>query len=127
MVVAMAVYDQTPGRHSCGPKGPTDWVSSPVVPCEAPDWRSLYEQQRVRADALQARVKELTWAETSARSHAGMLKWNLDRARGQLAAADKEVKESAGTRSRACSSSRKWRAWKRFSRRLVLRRRGARR
>ncbi len=68
-------------------------LPSPVVPCEAPDWRLLYEQQRVRADALQARVKELTWAETSARSHAGMLKWHLARTRAQLEAAHGEVKE----------------------------------
>ena len=40
-----------------------------------------------------ARVKELTWAETSARSHAGMLKWNLARTRAQLEAAHGEVKE----------------------------------
>ena len=94
MVVAMAVYDQTPGAARPRTEGGDGLgLPPPVVPCEAPDWRSLYEQQRVRADALQARVKELTWAETSARSHAGMLKWNLDRARGQLAAADKEVKE----------------------------------
>ena len=94
MVVAMAVYDQTPGAAQPRTEGGDELgLPSPVVSCEAPDWQSLYEQQRVRADALQARVKELTWAETSARSHAGMLKWNLDRARGQLAAADKEVKE----------------------------------
>ena len=94
MVVGMVACDETHGaaRPLTG-RDDRLGLPSPVVSCEAPDWQSLYEQQRVRADALQARVKELTWAETSARSHAGMLKWNLDRARGQLAAADKEVKE----------------------------------
>ena len=94
MVVAMAVYDQTPGAARPRTEGGDGLgLPPPVVPCEAPDWRSLYEQQRVRADALQARVKELTWAETSARSHAGMLKWNLARTRAQLEAAHGEVKE----------------------------------
>ena len=94
MVVAMAVYDQTPGAAQLRTEGGDGLgLPPPVVPCEAPDWRSLYEQQRVRADVLQARVKELTWAETSARSHAGMLKWNLARTRAQLEAAHGEVKE----------------------------------
>ncbi len=94
MVVAMAVYDQTPGASQARTEGGDGLcLPPPVVPCEAPDWRLLYEQQRVRADALQARVKELTWAETSARSHAGMLKWNLARTRAQLEAAHGEVKE----------------------------------
>ena len=94
MVVAMAIYDQTPGAAQPRTEGGDGLgLPPPVVPCEAPDWRSLYEQQRVRADALQARVKELTWAETSARSHAGMLKWNLARTRAQLEAAHGEVKE----------------------------------
>ena len=94
MVVAMAVYDQTPGAARPRTEGGDGLgLPPPVVPCEAPDWRLLYEQQRVRADALQARVKELTWAETSARSHAGMLKWNLARTRAQLEAAHGEVKE----------------------------------
>ncbi len=87
-------------RHRKGHPGTRAQIPQPgrqiLTPTQGnvPKWPvTLYEQQRVRADALQARVKELTWAETSARSHAGMLKWNLDRARGQLAAADKEVKE----------------------------------
>ena len=94
MVVAMAVYEQTPGAAQPRTEGGDGLcLPPPVVPCEAPDWRSLYEQQRVRADALQARVKELTWAETSARSRAGMLKWNLARTRAQLEASHGEVKE----------------------------------
>ena len=94
MVVGMVACDETHGaaRPLTG-RDDRLGLPPPVVSCEAPDWRSLYERERVRADAAQARVRELTWAETSARSHAGMLKWNLDRARGQLAAADKEVKE----------------------------------
>ena len=91
MVVAMAVY--APDKYSCPhlataaePKGATDsGLPSPVVADDEAHHRtkqsSSYEQQRVRADALQAVVsRSLTWAETSARSPctSSMLKWNLD-------------------------------------------------
>ena len=67
--------------------------------CEPPDWRSLYEQakaraeqERERADAAQARAEELLVAERAARSLAGSLKWNLDKSRDKLKAAVEEVK-----------------------------------
>ncbi|MCY4589503.1 MAG: transposase [Alphaproteobacteria bacterium] len=66
---------------------------------EAPDWQSLCEQaearaeqERARADAADARAEELLVAERTARSHAGSLKWNLDRSRNKLKAAVEEVK-----------------------------------
>ena len=64
------------------------------------DWRSLYEQALVRAhmewaraEAAQARCQQLRCAERTARSRAGMLKWNLDKSRGQLEAAFEEVRK----------------------------------
>ena len=39
-----------------------------VAPC---DFKSLYEQQRARADAAEARCEELRQAEVSARTDAG--------------------------------------------------------
>ena len=73
-------------------------MAAPV--CEPRDWQSLCEQaearagqERVRADAAEAGAEELLVAERTARSHAGMLKWNLDRSRDKLKAAVEEMKE----------------------------------
>ena len=74
---------------------------SPPMTASAPrDWRSLYEQaqaraetERARADAAEARCEEQRRAEQDARSRAGSLKWQLDKSRDKLKAANEEVKE----------------------------------
>ena len=53
---------------------------------------SLYERERSRADAAEARCEELRRAEVEARSRAGSLRWQLDRCRGHLRAAEEETK-----------------------------------
>ena len=107
MVVGMVAYDETHGavQPLTGRDGGL-FLPPPVVSCEAPDWQALYEEQRARADAAEARVKELTWAETSTRSRAGMLKWHFDRTPGQLAAAVKEVKEATASHREVASLNR---------------------
>lgn len=41
------------------------------------DFKSLYEQQRARAEAVEARCEELRQAEVSACSSAGYWKWHF--------------------------------------------------
>ncbi len=77
------------------------WAPLQAAPASEPrDWRSLCEQaqsraemERARADAAEARVEELVLAERDARSRAGSLKWQLDKSRDKLKAANKEVEE----------------------------------
>ena len=64
----------------------TEIVPIPQVPgaCSvpaAPDWRRLYEQTLVRAEAAEARAEELKWAEVAARSALGSLQWQFKEAR----------------------------------------------
>ncbi|MYG52188.1 MAG: IS66 family transposase [Rhodospirillaceae bacterium] len=77
------------------------WSPPIAAPASEPrDWQSLCEQaqaraemERARADAAEARCEELRRAEREARSRAGSLKWNLDKSRDKLKAANEEVKE----------------------------------
>ena len=57
------------------------------------DFKSLYEQQRARADAAEARCEELRWAEVAARSDAGAWKWRFTSCRQRLSEAEEEAKE----------------------------------
>ena len=102
MVAAMAVYDEAYEAARPLTEGGDGWcLAAPVVPCAAPDWQSLYEEQRARADAAELRVKELVGAEVSARSRAGTLKRHLERTRDRLEAARDEVKEVRRTAKEA--------------------------
>ena len=65
------------------------------------DLRSLYERERARANAAEARCEELRQAELDARSRAGSLKWQLDKCRGKLKAAEEETKEVRRTAKNA--------------------------
>ena len=75
------------------------WSPPMAAPASEPrDWQSLCEQaqaraemERARADAAEARCEELRRAEQDARSRAGSLKWNLDKSRDKLKAANEEV------------------------------------
>ncbi len=75
-----------------GPDGPSSVPPDPE-PCEAPDWPSLLERERARAEAAEAGVEELRLAEIDARSRAGRLKWQLDARRTRLKAAVEETKQ----------------------------------
>ena len=69
--------------------------SSPKSPATASpqDFKSLYEQQRARAEATEARCEELRQAEVSARSGAGYWKWHFKSCRRRLSEAGEETKE----------------------------------
>ena len=56
-------------------------------------WRSLYERERTRAEAAEARCEELRRKEVDSRARAGSLKWQFDNCRKKLAARAGEVKE----------------------------------
>ena len=70
------------------------WLHSPDLPATAEAyWRSLYECERARAEAAEARCEELRWKEVDSRARAGSLKWYLDNCRRKLAARVGKVKE----------------------------------
>ena len=72
-------------------------VGSPHFPgtpsCAEVYWRSLFERERRRAEAAEARCEELRWKEVNSRARAGSLKWHLDNCRRKLAASVEKVKE----------------------------------
>ena len=57
------------------------------------DFQSLYEQQRARAEAAEARCEELRWAEVAARSDAGSWKSRFRSCRRRLSEPNEEAKE----------------------------------
>ena len=70
------------------------WSPSRPGPPGAPrDLRSLYEKERARAEAAEARCEELRWAEVAARSDAGVWKWRFKSCRRRLSEAAEEAKE----------------------------------
>ena len=70
------------------------WPHSPELPTTGEAyWRSLYERERARAEAAEARCEELRWKEVDTRARAGSLKWHLDNCRRKLAASVEKVKE----------------------------------
>ena len=72
-----------------------DWSPPQVVATQpSGDWRSVFAQERARADAAEARAEEFRWAEVDSRARAGALKWQLDRSRSKLKAATEEAAEA---------------------------------
>ena len=70
------------------------WSPSQTASACAPrDRRSLYERERARAEAAEARCEELRRAEVASRSRAGSLKSQFDACRNKLRAAEEETKE----------------------------------
>ena len=70
------------------------WPHPPGLPTTAEAyWRSLYERERARAEAAEARCEELRWKEVASRARAGSLKWCLDNCRRKLAARVGKLKE----------------------------------
>ena len=57
------------------------------------DYRALYERERARADAAEARCEELRWAEVAARTEAGSWKSRFKSCRRKLDAAIEETKK----------------------------------
>ena len=70
------------------------WSPPGSTPAVAPrDFQSLYEQQRARAEAAEARCEELRWTEVAARSDAGSWKSRFKSCRRRLSEAEEEAKE----------------------------------
>ena len=99
IVERMAMRDEDFGADlilAVGDDG--DWSPPEVIATQpSRDWRSLFEQQRARADAAEARAEELRWAEVDSRARAGSLRWQLDRSRSKLKGATGEAKEARRT------------------------------
>ena len=68
------------------------------------DYRSLYEQERARADAAETRCEELRSAELAARTDAGLWKSRFKSCRRRLSEAEEETKELRRTAKDALSS-----------------------
>ena len=86
MVAAMVYRDPEvdPDRHVPG-------AASVPAP---PDWRRRYEQARERAEAAEARVEELKWAEVAARTEAGAWKSQFETARRKRLAAVEDANKA---------------------------------
>ena len=81
----MAIRDAN-GRASValagGPEEP--WPVPGSGAAEVRDWRSLYERERERAEAAEARAGELRWAGVRAWCEAGSWKWRWEASRRKL-------------------------------------------
>ena len=98
----MTILEDTVGAEFSSVERPDGRWSTPseTLSRGEPDWRSLFERERARADeergradAAEARSEELRWSDVDARSRAGSLKWQLDTLRKKLKAAVEETKE----------------------------------
>ena len=80
------------------------WTSAEGVPMREPrDWRLLYERERARAEAAEARAEELRWAEVAARCDAGSWKSRFEASRRKLKAAVEQAKEAGDAAKNALS------------------------
>ena len=69
------------------------WSSPEAAPTSAPrDLRSLYEQERARAEAAEARLEELRQSELIFRNEAGQWRSRFKACRRRLSAAAEETK-----------------------------------
>ena len=90
----MAVFDDDFAAELTLTESSEGICLSPAAPTCAPrDFRSLYEQERARADAAEARAEELRWAEVAARSDAGSWKSRFKACRSKLESAVEETKQ----------------------------------
>ena len=91
----MAVLDDDFSIDATLTEGGAGIWSSPksTAAASSQDFQSLYEQQRARADAAEARCEELRWAEVAARSDAGAWKSRFKSCRQRLSEAEEEAKE----------------------------------
>ena len=101
----MAIGDGDIGMVVVLAEGPDGLWLTPEAACADPvDWRWLYEEERVRAEAAEARVQELRWAEVSARREAGYWKSRFEASRRRLRAV---VEKTRGAR-RAGKNALRW-------------------
>lgn len=86
--------DDFPADETLTESGDGIWSASKPEPSGEPrDLRSLYEEERARAEAAEARCEELRWAEVAARSDAGVWKWRFKSCRRRLSEAAEEAKD----------------------------------
>ena len=75
-------------------EGGAIWSPPKPTPADAShDYRALYERERARVEAAQARCEELRWAEVAARTEAGSWKSRFKSCRSKLDAAVEETKK----------------------------------
>ena len=75
-------------------EGGAIWSPPRPTPADASqDYLALYERERARADAAEARCEELRWAEVAARTEAGSWKSRFKSCRSKLDAAVEETKK----------------------------------
>ena len=83
--------------------GGTQPFPDPVPLCQPQDWRLLYERERARAEAAEARCEELRWAEVAARCDAGRWKSLFEASRRKRQAAVEEAKQARHAAQNALS------------------------
>ena len=75
-------------------EGGAIWSPPKPTPADASqDYLALYERERARAEAAEARCEELRWAEVAARTEAGSWKSRFKSCRSKLDAAVEETKQ----------------------------------
>ena len=90
----MAVLDDDFTVDATLAEGGAIWSPPKPTPADAShDYLALYERERARAEAAQARCEELRWAEVAARSEAGSWKSRFKSCRSKLDAAVEETKK----------------------------------
>ena len=91
----MAMRDEDFGTALTLTEGEEAIWSPPMsaLASEPRDWRSLCEQAQARAEAAEARVEELRWAEVAARSDAGSWKSRFKACRQRLGEAEQETRD----------------------------------
>ena len=91
----MAIRDANGQAGVALAEGPGElWPVSGSEAAECPDWRSLYERERERAAAAEARAEELRWAEVRARCEAGSWKSRWEASRRKLKKVIAETREA---------------------------------
>ena len=98
----MAIREDSGAALTLVDGGDGTWSPAEAAPAHARrDWQPLYEQERARAAAAEARCEELRRAELASRSRAGSLKSQLDASRNKLKAAAEEIREVRRTAKNA--------------------------
>ncbi len=100
----MAIGDGDVGTVVVLAEGPGGLWLTPEAACADPvDWRWLYEEERVRAEA---RAQELRWAEVSARREVGYWRSRFEASRRRLRTVVEKTREAR----RAGKSALRWRS-----------------
>ena len=94
----MTILDDAVGADITLIEGPDGaWSATCETPLRgAPDWRSLFERERARAERFR-------WSDVDARCRSGSLKWQLDACRKKLKVAVEETEEVRRTAKDALS------------------------